>query len=425
MRRAIRLAMRLYPAAWRERYGREFEALLEDVQPGGRELWDVAAGAMKMQMMTWSWRKTAAAFALAGAVVAGVVALRTPDTYISTAVMRVKGAEDEARLADRLQQAETQVLSRTSLAQVVMRNDLYQDERKRLPLEDVIQDMRNREIRVVPVSEPGSSSLAFSLSFRNPDREAAQRVTRELTNQMVEATKSDRSPLTLEVLDPATLPERATSPNRAALVGAGLAAGLGLGFLFLGVRRWPLVAVCGAAAALAALAISFTIPDRWISTAVLRMDQGGDASRLVREVLSEASLSQIIRRRDLHLYEKEQTKTPIGELAARMWNHDVRIEFLGNAVSPRYGSAFVISVAADDRHKAQAVVRVLVTKIVEQNVVQASRQPTNLQVLDPASFPEQPVGPNRYAITLLGLAFGVLGGIVVVWRRPRALAAGV
>ena len=34
MRRWILLAANLYPRAWRVRYGEEFQALLEDVDPG-------------------------------------------------------------------------------------------------------------------------------------------------------------------------------------------------------------------------------------------------------------------------------------------------------------------------------------------------------------------------------------------------------
>jgi hypothetical protein len=34
MRRLLRLAAWLYPPAWRDRYGAEFEALLDDAGPG-------------------------------------------------------------------------------------------------------------------------------------------------------------------------------------------------------------------------------------------------------------------------------------------------------------------------------------------------------------------------------------------------------
>jgi hypothetical protein len=36
MSRLIRFIARFYPRSWRERYGAEFTALLEDVRPDGR-----------------------------------------------------------------------------------------------------------------------------------------------------------------------------------------------------------------------------------------------------------------------------------------------------------------------------------------------------------------------------------------------------
>jgi hypothetical protein len=41
MRAWIALAAKLYPRRWRERYGAEFDALMEDVEPDGRELANV------------------------------------------------------------------------------------------------------------------------------------------------------------------------------------------------------------------------------------------------------------------------------------------------------------------------------------------------------------------------------------------------
>jgi uncharacterized protein involved in exopolysaccharide biosynthesis len=234
MRRAIRLAMRLYPAAWRKRYAREFEALLEDVRPGGRELWDVVAGGVKMQMMSWSWRKTAAAFALAGAAVAAVIALRTPNAYVSTAVVRIASSPQARRGLVLVQQ---EVLSRTSLAVIIQRYGLYPEERRSLPLEDIVQSMRNRYIRIAAL-DGGSGETAFSLSFQYPDPAMARQVTRDLTGRFLETNLTARNPMRLEVLDSASLPQAPSSPNRLAIIGVGLAAGLSLGLAFLGIRRW-------------------------------------------------------------------------------------------------------------------------------------------------------------------------------------------
>ena len=42
------------PRAWRVRYARELEALLDDLQPGCGELWDVFKGGLTMRITTWS-----------------------------------------------------------------------------------------------------------------------------------------------------------------------------------------------------------------------------------------------------------------------------------------------------------------------------------------------------------------------------------
>lgn len=417
MRRAVRLAMKLYPAAWRERYGREFEALLEDVRPGGRELWDVVRGAMQMQMLAWNWRKTAAAFGLAGAACAAVVAARMPNQYISTAVVRIPAGQDSLR---RLQIAQGDVLSGYSLAEVISRYDLYPGERKQLPLEDIVQAMRNRYIHIARTGD------AFALSFQYPDRAIAQRVTKDLTDRFVEVTGSGRMPMTLEVLDSASLPEHPAMPNRPAIVAIGLMVGLSLGLLLLGVRRWPAVAACGAAAALAALAIAFLIPDRWISTAVLQLDPGADVSRLLRDSFTDDALGRIVQHSNLYARDLERAR--LSDVVRRMRDHDLHITPLRD-VDGKYANAFAISFMASDRFNAQAVVRMLVTRVAEENVAEVrvhAQRPVNLMVLDPASLPERPSEPNRLVILMLGLLLGLTGGIVLVRRRrPKALVTTV
>jgi len=50
-RTLIRRAAWLYPASWRVRYGDEFEALMDDLEPGWPEFFDVCGGAIKMQLL--------------------------------------------------------------------------------------------------------------------------------------------------------------------------------------------------------------------------------------------------------------------------------------------------------------------------------------------------------------------------------------
>src|SRR5690242_3070098 len=55
MRPLIRVAARLYPKAWRTRYGSEFAALLEDIKPGWGGFLDIVKGALAMQVLTWNF----------------------------------------------------------------------------------------------------------------------------------------------------------------------------------------------------------------------------------------------------------------------------------------------------------------------------------------------------------------------------------
>jgi hypothetical protein len=50
MRVLIRWAARLYPEAWRERYGAEFDALLEDMSPSPRDVCDVLLDVLRVRV---------------------------------------------------------------------------------------------------------------------------------------------------------------------------------------------------------------------------------------------------------------------------------------------------------------------------------------------------------------------------------------
>ena len=138
----------------------------------------------------------------AGLVIATVVAFFWPDTYISTAVMRITPQQVPdslvpsavtSQMADRLQQMETEILSRTSLAEIIQKPslDLYKKERTRVPMEDIVQDMRNKSIRITPLTDVPTTggrrlASAFAISFMYTDRYKAQAVVRELVTKFME-----------------------------------------------------------------------------------------------------------------------------------------------------------------------------------------------------------------------------------------------
>jgi len=49
MRTLMRWAARLYPATWRNRYGAEFEALLDDISPSLGDVFDVIGDVLRVR----------------------------------------------------------------------------------------------------------------------------------------------------------------------------------------------------------------------------------------------------------------------------------------------------------------------------------------------------------------------------------------
>jgi len=81
-------------------------------------------------------------------------------------------------------------LSRSSLSDLIVHLDLYKKERTQKPLEDIVQDMRNKAIQVKPYESTGSGTesrvQAFAISFSYTDRYKAQQVVRELIGKFEE-----------------------------------------------------------------------------------------------------------------------------------------------------------------------------------------------------------------------------------------------
>jgi len=137
-----------------------------------------------------------------GLVLSVVVAFMWPDTYISQAVMRITPQQIPENLVpsavstqmqERLSQMQQEILSRTSLQELIQRPslDLYKRERQRLPLEDIIQDMRNKYIQIRMMDVPNSTgdrraATAFLIQFSYSDRYKAQQVVRELVTKFTE-----------------------------------------------------------------------------------------------------------------------------------------------------------------------------------------------------------------------------------------------
>jgi succinoglycan biosynthesis transport protein ExoP len=138
--------------------------------------------------------------AFAGIVAAVVVAFIWPDTYVSTAVMRITPQQVpqtlvpsaiNSQMAERLTQMQTEILSRTSLSEMIQRPslNLYPKERLRMPTDDVVELMR-KDIRIslldTGVSTPGRMAAAFAIQYKYIDKYKAQAVVREVVSKFSE-----------------------------------------------------------------------------------------------------------------------------------------------------------------------------------------------------------------------------------------------
>ncbi len=132
----------------------------------------------------------------AGIVIATVVAFLWPDTYLSSALIRVTSSQVPDRyvqtnlnqmLSERISAISQGVLSRSTLTNIIQTHDLYPRERRRLPMEDIIEEMRTRHIRIGVVNLQNSTKSvgAFPISFQYENRFLAQKVTQDIVSRLI------------------------------------------------------------------------------------------------------------------------------------------------------------------------------------------------------------------------------------------------
>jgi hypothetical protein len=412
MKPLMRWAVRLYPSAWRARYGGELEVLMEDAGPRWTDILDLLRGALTMQITSLNFWKIAVGCALAGVLISGVWSLTLQDRYVSSAVLRFSTpATDHQEAWRRLRAIQETALSRNSLSTIVRQQKLYEKERTSEPLEDIIRTMLNRDIRMSPLND-----TQFTVSFSNQNPIAAQAAVRALVADLVEANLKKggtATPGTLVVLEPASLPAAPITPDRPRLIRNGLFAGLTLGVLFgtlwtvvRGRKQWSLLRIGAFAAAgmVLGITIALLVPDEYVSTAVLRTTGGDVMLPALQSTFSEDSLDQVILK--YGLYPSERRSTPMPKVVEKM-RAAIRAQNLPQQ------SALLVSFMYPDRYLAQAVTRELVARLTGT---------LPAEVLDPASMPQKPNSPNRSLMAAVGLFAGTLLGLAASRFKGAPLA---
>jgi polysaccharide chain length determinant protein (PEP-CTERM system associated) len=141
--------------------------------------------------------------AFATLVLAVVVAFLWPDTFVSTAIIRVVPQQVptnyvepnvNSEMSQRINAIYQTISTRENLSNLITSLNLYARERQRQPMEDVIEDMRKaiRVEPVIPLAQQVKEVTAFSVSFSYSHRLLAHSVTEQLVSRFMSENTRER-----------------------------------------------------------------------------------------------------------------------------------------------------------------------------------------------------------------------------------------
>jgi len=139
----------------------------------------------------WSWHKLILFFLLAAICAGYVIYLEQPKIYQSSASLMYQqqrinpskmSPDDERQMGDMVNSISQQVMSRSSLEQVIREHGLYPAMMESAPIEDVVQRMRSD----ISVNVERGKGNVFTVSFKGRDPRKTMRVTNALASRFIE-----------------------------------------------------------------------------------------------------------------------------------------------------------------------------------------------------------------------------------------------
>jgi uncharacterized protein involved in exopolysaccharide biosynthesis len=153
----------------------------------------------------------------AALVVSVVVAFLWPDTYISVATIRVAPpqvpesfvpANTSQDIQGRVNALVQLILNRATLTNIVNTHGLYKRKLARMPLDDVIEDMKLNDIQVLPIRQSLNAGQretqqypAFEIRFAYSERFTAQKVATDLVARFLEENVREVSQQTVSTTE--------------------------------------------------------------------------------------------------------------------------------------------------------------------------------------------------------------------------------
>lgn len=180
MKPLFRILARLYPAAWRKRYGAEFEALIEDARLGLGGALDILRGAFTMQLASWTPLRVLAISAVAGVLTATGIAFAIPTQYSSAAVI----AADRQGAGPFDQKTLERMFGRSSLTKIIRDKGMFRDDATKMSIEDVVERFKS-DLQISPAVR--GYGVGYQVRFVSEDRYLAQQVAQTVAISFVEA----------------------------------------------------------------------------------------------------------------------------------------------------------------------------------------------------------------------------------------------
>lgn len=141
-------------------------------------------------------------------VVAVVGAYMWPDSYTSQAIIRIVPQQVpeemvQAAVSQRMEQRMAAMMqtveSRSSLTNIINNFNLYPKLRTQEPIEDVIEEMKSKDIKISQVATLGNSTgerrgaPAYTISFSYENRYLAQKVVQDLVSRFLDESSRSKS----------------------------------------------------------------------------------------------------------------------------------------------------------------------------------------------------------------------------------------
>ncbi len=227
-----RLMTRLYPGWWRQRYGVELEALVEDSSPTWWTVLDVGKEGLAMQLRdSRSPLYIVLGCALLGAGIGAAVFAATPPRWAFTSSIEVQSRASQSRARRAWPRRHSAI---DNLGRLVERFGLYRADQDGQAMTDVLRRFRaDISVTLTPAG--------LDVSFSYPDGAKARQVVENLTRLIIEAnlraaqTDGGRALERYRVTGP---PRQAPDgPNAVTLTAFGLGAGLLAGLALAAWRR--------------------------------------------------------------------------------------------------------------------------------------------------------------------------------------------